>query len=120
VSDDGRYDGLLRMAANPSPRPATEPAGTLTPESVGRAMDEMWSAGTRVQLPCDSGCACCEPPAGPGEADAAARALMRELAGAGSEEEAAEIYLSALVRAGVITQAEADEIRVEVERGERP
>ena len=43
--------------------------------------------------------------------DAAAQTLARELAEAGSEEEAAGIYLSALVRAGVITEAEASGIR---------
>lgn len=50
----------------------------------------------------------CPPP------DAATQALMRALAGAGSEEEAAAIYLSALVRAGVITEAEAQEVRAEM------
>jgi hypothetical protein len=45
--------------------------------------------------------------------DAAAQALMRALAEAGSEEEACRIYLSAVVRAGIITEAEADEIRAE-------
>ena len=43
--------------------------------------------------------------------DAATQALMRALAGAGSEEEVAAIYLSALVQAGVITEAEAQEVR---------
>jgi hypothetical protein len=44
---------------------------------------------------------------------AATQALMRALAEAGSEEEAAAIYLSALVQAGVITEAEAQEVRAE-------
>ncbi len=111
VSDDDRYAGFLRILADPSPQPVAEGAGTLTPEGIGRVMDEMWKAGTLMQLPCDSGCPCCEPPARPEEADAATRALMRDLAEAGSEEEAAEIYLSAMVRAGIVTQAEADEIK---------
>jgi len=46
----------------------------------------------------------------PDSPDAATRALMRALAEAGSEEEAAAIYLSALAEAGVITEGEADEI----------
>ena len=36
---------------------------------------------------------------------------MRALAEAGSEEEAAAIYLSALVQAGVISEGEAREVR---------
>ncbi len=45
--------------------------------------------------------------------DAVTQALMRELAEASTKEEAAGIYLSALVKAGVITEAEAEEIRAE-------
>lgn len=45
--------------------------------------------------------------------DAATQALMRALAEAGSEEEAAAIYLSALVQAGVITEGEAQEVRAQ-------
>ena len=39
---------------------------------------------------------------------------MRALAEAGGEEEAAVIYLSALVQAGVITEGEAQEVRAEL------
>lgn len=46
--------------------------------------------------------------------DAATQALMRALAEAGGEEEAAAIYLSALVQAGVITEGEAQEVRAEL------
>lgn len=49
--------------------------------------------------------------------DAATQALGRALAQAGSEEEAEQIYLSALVEAGVITGAEAEQIREEVRGG---
>jgi hypothetical protein len=46
--------------------------------------------------------------------DAATQALMRALAEAGSEEEAAAVYLAALVKAGVITEGEAREVKAEL------
>lgn len=55
----------------------------------------------------ENGAQTCPPP------DAATQALMRALAEAGSEEEAAAVYLSALVKAGVITEGEAQEVRAE-------
>jgi hypothetical protein len=62
LSNGNPYAGLLQVLAGPPPQTAADPAGTLTPEGIGRALDEMWNEGARRQLPCDSGCACCEPP----------------------------------------------------------
>jgi len=56
----------------------------------------------------ENGAQACPPP------DATTQALMRALAEAGGEEEAAVIYLSALVQAGVITEGEAQEVRAEL------
>ena len=65
MSEDDRYAGFLRALGEPPPVPAAEGAGVLTPEFIGRALDEMWREGARMQLPCDSGCRCCEPGAEP-------------------------------------------------------
>lgn len=46
--------------------------------------------------------------------DPAAAELGLAFAAASSEEEALEIYLAALVKAGFITEVEADEVRAEI------
>ena len=62
VSDEDRYAGFLRVLGQPPPPPEALPA--LAPGWIGRALDEMWNEGPRLQLPCDDGCACCEPGTG--------------------------------------------------------